>query len=148
MALKTYEKTIDGFKFYVQKFPAKRGNRILYRVAKAVGPSLLQMASVEGSADISALGGVIQGLFTNMNESEFETLYTDLLLDVNVQCPKSEFPEFEEKILGLVQGVNCFDQVFSGRYLMLFTLLRFVFEVNFGDFTGALAKILRGQGAA
>lgn len=140
MAIKTHETELNGFTFYVTEFPARKGLKIWYRVVKAVGPSLLQLASVDGSADVSALSGAITGLFENMSEAEFDTLCTDLLYDVNVKSPVSEVPEHEGKILGLIQGVGCFDTVFTGRYLMLFKLLRFVLEVNYGDFIGALTQ--------
>jgi hypothetical protein len=62
-----------------------------------------------------------------------------MLIGTSVKCPEEQVAQYGEKIVGLVEGVKAFDEVFSGRLVLLFKLLREILEFNYGDFIGALA---------
>ena len=119
----TQEKTIDGLRFAVTQLPAMKAFRTLNRIGRALGPALAKglgaLKGKLGDASVEALGGAATELFARLSDDELEALTRELLTFCTVDG-KPLMPQF--------------DLVMQGRMGTLLKLLRFAFEVNYGDF--------------
>jgi len=132
--IKTEEKEIDGLRFSVTQLPGMRGLRMSVRLGKLLGPALARAAGAAtgglASLDVSKLSGAVDALFEHLTEDEIESVTKALL----------------ESCLVTIEGktgplMPMFDTVMGGKVATVYKLLRFAFEVNFGNFFGGLAAL-------
>jgi hypothetical protein len=145
-------KTIGGRDYTVSQLPAMKAVKVLHRIGKALGPALARAFAALGGKNAGAnlleidLSGIdagefaeaIAGLFRDLPEAELEKLIRDLL----ETCTVTD----EEGKTGLL--MKTFDVSMQGRMQDLFALLAFAFEVNFGNFSAALAAFVPKRRAA
>lgn len=126
--LECKEKTIDGHEYQVTQFPAMHGMKIAVSLAKLLG-SGLSGALGSGSAekilemDVSAIAN---GIFEKLDEDETPKLVLRLLS--NTHRDRKEMNE------------NNFNTAYAANYGELVKALKFVLEVNYGGFMGALEQ--------
>jgi hypothetical protein len=144
--LKTQERTIDGVKFTVGQLPAMRSMRLLNRITRVASPALAKATAAlkQGSTlkpgtladlDLGALGGAVEALFHKLPDDELEHITRELLAT-------ALYHDLKTNEAGEV--MPAFDALFQGRLSLVFRLLAFSFEVNYGDFFG----VFRGLAAA
>lgn len=125
--LKTETTVIDGEEYTLSQLPAMRSLKLFSKLAGILGPALAKaggLAGTDGSADLGALAELVGMLAAKLPGEELEAITNDLLwnlrrgtLDV---APKKGF-----------------DLAFAGKATTVFKLLRWAFEVNYGDFFAA-----------
>lgn len=129
--LKSESRIIDGAEYTVQQMPAMMAVRMSARLSSIFAPALAKAAgAAQGKVssllevDISSLAGALETLMARINEDELADI-TKKLLHVlrrdGIDITKS------------------FDVAMAGQVMTIFKLLHFAFEVNYGDFSGALA---------
>lgn len=132
--LKTKEKSIGGHVWSVTEFPGRAGLRYGTRLARLLGPAFAQ--AVDGTEKDSKksllereikLGPAIEALVLRMDEGEVERLIMDLL-----SFTRCDGEELKPAV---------FDKVFAAKIHLLFQVLMFVVEVNFGGFTELAGNI-------
>jgi hypothetical protein len=130
----TKEKTIDGRNVMVVQFPGRRALFFKTRLLKLIGPAIAQMFTgknpLETEVDFSVVSKALDKLSERLNEDEFVKFVLDLL-----QCTRLDGKE----ISGAV-----FDEEFAGNLLLMYKVLWFTLEVNYGSFFGqsGIGKIL------
>jgi hypothetical protein len=136
MALEPKSKTIDGIRFVVTPFPAREANRILITLTSYFGRPMASLAALflrgDGSAPpdadgdelptaaIDALGDAVRMLFQELDEDKADALVTRLTSRTTAN--------------GQPIADAVFDVMFMGRLKLLYRVLAFVLEVNYGDF--------------
>lgn len=129
--IKTQSVVIDGDTYELTQLPAMRAMKLFARIGGVLGPALAQAApaaSAKGvlGMDIGLLGGAIESLAAKLTPEELEVITKDLLWSLRKN------------------GKDCtgsFDVEMQGKIMTVFALLRFAFEVNYGDFTDALRRL-------
>jgi len=124
---------IDGHQYQVTQFAAMTGLRYAVRLVKIIGPGLGKalggVDSLAGlmEADLSdaGIGGMVQALTDNLDADGTPRLILDLL-----SATHRDNKEMTETV---------FNTVYAGNYGELVKALKFVLEVNYGGFFGALA---------
>ena len=126
-------KTIDGFEVIVQPFPATKALKLLTRLINQVGGAVgATLSGVEGELSLNAtlnkelIGSVIDALSSKINEGTVE-LIKELMDGVHINNEKQNF-----------------DLFFTRRYGLLFKILRYVLEVNYGDFLSSMKTVASG----
>ena len=125
--LESQDVDLDGHTFHVNMLPATKALEVLRRISRALGPSLAAVVAASngatiGAIDISTVGPAFTTLFDRLDEAELKYL-TKAFLET-----------------ALVDGDPLWrqiDTVFMGKTFSLMKLMRFAFEVNFGDFFAA-----------
>lgn len=128
--IKTQTTTIGGVRYTVQQLPVTRALRLSAKLGGILAPALAKASkSVAGTnldniagLDISLLGDALETLMMKMTPDELEFCTKELLYVL----------EKDGKDIS-----RSFDTEFCGELLTVFKLLRFAFEVNFGDFFDA-----------
>jgi hypothetical protein len=125
--IETKEKTIDGHEYQVTQFPAMQGIRNAITLAKLFGSSI---GGAIGAGSVSEvmnmdISGMVAGIFEKLDETETTKLILKLLS--NTHRNRQEMNE-----------VN-FNNAYAANYGELVNALKFVLEVNYGGFMGALA---------
>lgn len=128
----TQERTIDGMKFTVTQLPAMKGLRTLNRIGRVLGPAFAKVAGASGSGnvtdmDLSKLGDAVEALFERLTDDELEQLTRELLAQATCDG-KLLMPQF--------------DLILAGKVDVILQLLRFAFEVNYGNFFAGLAGMV------
>jgi len=142
MSKRSEERQIGGQTWMVTQFVATEGLAIMARLFKLIGPTIGKAVAAVPSASIGGTGGFL--------DMDVKALNTTVLGDA-VEALASRFDENE--VVSLVKRMLAdvrvngsevmpqFDLVFMGDYPKLFSVLRFVLEVNYGNFfAGANAK--------
>ena len=144
MGLTPQTQTIDGHKWTVCPFPARRAIQLKVRLAKALGPAIAEL--------IPALGALGKGDPTP-DDSAPEAKDKE---EVNIDAALSAFPkamdalaqnlgeeQFTQTILDLMQlssrddtaiSETYFDAEFAGNYGEMYRALWFILKVNYSDF--------------
>lgn len=121
--IETREKEIDGSTYSVTQMTARRALRMQARLLKLLGPaaSALFVAATKDlkSADDS-IPKAIAYLGENLDEKTFDSLVMELMAGV-----RKDNHELTPATI---------DMEFAGDLNTLFLVLKFVLEVNFGDF--------------
>jgi hypothetical protein len=132
--------------YYCEQLPAWEQFLLLPRITSAIGPALAKLAGGNAKGlmdlDLSELGPALEKLFERLNPMEQEGIARALLKTVNFEGVDEE----GKKVGGSL--VAQFDTAMQGRMLDVFKLLKFVFEVNFGSFSAALAPFIKRAGAS
>ena len=136
-------KEIDGLTFTVTQFPGGRAARIWARLVKLIGEplgALVQGFAASGSASLNAIpdiSGTVKKLVDNLDAPTFEGLVKELLASTAVQ---GVGPDGNQRAGNLSEN-NLFDAVFAGRMALMFKVIAFVLQENYGDFFGMFAAL-------
>jgi hypothetical protein len=142
MAKRSEERQIGGQTWMVTQFGSTEGLAVMARLFKMVGPTIGKAVSAIPTGTIGGTGGIldmdvkamnmamlgeaVEALASRLDEHEVVALVKRMLADVRVNGAEV-LPQF--------------DLVFMGDYPKLFSVLKFVLEVNYGNFfDGANAK--------
>jgi hypothetical protein len=120
--IQTKSRTIDGIETNVTQFDALRACTLIPRLGKILAPV---------AGDIEALGPELGALFTRLEGDELRALVCDLLVGTTVVADGAV------RDLSRADNINA---VFSSRLGVMFKVLAFVLEVNFGSFFGGSAS--------
>jgi len=136
--------TIDGHKWTVCPFPARRAIQLKVRLAKAVGPAIAELLPALGAMpggkdadkgadkdapkdadkglglDLSVMPKVISALASNLGEEESVQTILDLMA-LSSRDDTAISPDH-------------FDNVFAGNYGEMYKALWFILKVNYADF--------------
>lgn len=150
MSIQTKEKTIDGVRYSVTQFPARRGLHMKVRLARLLAPSLGPLLSSLGKTDLrnaakllnaeidpGMVGKAFGSLFQTADPDDFINLVMQLLADT-----RREGHEIDEAL---------FDREFAANYGHLYKVLAFVLDVNYSNLLkagGELADIMNLSGGA
>lgn len=125
-------KTINGHEYTVTQFPAMHGLRMAVRLFKVVGPGLGKALSAGSLTDLmskdlgdGSLGDAISALVGNLDADGTPQMILDLLSSTHRD--RREMTQ------------NEFNTAYAANYGELIEALKFVLEVNYGGFFGALA---------
>ena len=129
----TKEKIIDEHNVMVTQFPGRRALFFKTRLIKLVGPSVAQLftgKSLDINMDFSIVAKALDKLAENLKEDEYVKFVLDLL-----QCTRLDEKEIND---------STFDNEFAGNLLLMYKVLWFTLEVNYGSFfgQGGIGKIL------
>lgn len=139
MPIETEEKTIDGRQVMVTQFPGRRALTFKTRLLKLLGPSIAQMFSgvktdksniLDSDFDLSIISKACEKLSETLDEDEFVKFVLELL-----QCTRLDGKEINDAV---------FDIEFAGNLVLMYKVLWFTLEVNYGSFfgVGGIGKIL------
>ena len=130
--LKTESANIDGSTYEVTQLTPRRAMRLSVRIGKVLGPALAKAsgaAKAGGDTDISAFGDAVATLFDSLTPDELEFVSDELLYSLTRETDGKKLSASGAK----------FDLVMAGESVMtIYKILRFAFEVNYGNFTSAL----------
>ena len=136
--IETKEKEIGGMRFTVSQLPAMRALKTLNRIGRILGPAFAKASGASkggdlGGTEIAAFADAIHILFDKLTDEELEGL-TRALLDTATVDGKLLMPQF--------------DTVMSGKVEVILQLLKFAFEVNYGNFFNAVRGLVSQAPAA
>lgn len=148
MGIETRNKTIDGVRYTVTQFPARRGFQLKIRLARllapALGPTLggFEAAKLAKLVDADINPGMVGKGFAALFESADPDDIMDLVMTL-LSDTRRDGHEIDEAL---------FDREFAANYGHLYKVLAFVLEVNYSNLLrvgGGLASIMRqsGEGA-
>lgn len=134
---KTYSQDFEGVRVKTTLLPATKGINVLSTFGQLAGPALAQVALSAGGADdeatdadnrvaLAGLQVAIEALFAKLDEGKVQRWLRDCLDGTEVV----ETTDQGETVtpIGAV-----LDDLFAGRYLLLFRIAKWVFEVNFRE---------------
>lgn len=126
--VETREVELDGdTKITLVQLPSMRAIKLLPRLGRLIGPALSALASGNlMDANVAALGGALDEVLQRLTADELESLIRELL--GNAKCGGKDL-------------MPVFDNVFRGRTLQVFVVLKHALDLNFGDFSAALAGL-------
>lgn len=124
--IESKERIVNGAKYYVSQFPARRALKLQIKLIKLLAPSLF--TSLDGykgnilDADIGNLsfGRAAEMLVNRLDEHDLENLIMELF-----SMTRREGKEITPQL---------FDLVYAGNFGELFQAIAFVLEVNFASF--------------
>jgi hypothetical protein len=131
LGLKTAKRDIAGMEVRTTQFPALRAMGLLTTLGRILSGSAGKLASVAGGStsigdlDIGSAASAIGALFEQVDATEAQQIAKDILAQTSVVT--------DEVIEDLAQK-GAIDRVFSGSLLVMFKVMAFALEVNFGDF--------------
>lgn len=125
--IESKEKIIEGAKYYVSQFPARRALKLKTKLIKLLAPSLFTAAGnykggniLDADLGSDTLGKAVSMLVERLDENDLESLIMELLC-----MTRREGKEITEQY---------FDMVYAGNFSELYKALYFILEVNFGSF--------------
>lgn len=130
--LKTDTCVINGATYSITQLPAMRGMRLFARVARFLGPALGKLGvsgQKAGGVSEEVLGAAVEALFERLAPDEFEAVLTEFFWSL-----KRDGRDVAPKASG-----SQFDLEMAGQLVTILQLVKFAFEVNFGNFTAAAA---------
>jgi len=134
MAIETRKKTIDNVEIAVTHLPARTAMRLKIKLVKLLSPSIGQIFGGLGKVskntslldleiDMSLVSTAIEKLSERLDEQEFENLIFEILA-----CTRLDGREID---------TGCFDTEFAGNLNLMYKIIWFTLEVNYGSFFGA-----------
>lgn len=132
--IETREIEIDGATYSVTQLPARRALRLQAKLMKLLGPAVSEIfiaSAKNADTEDSSIPKALKLLFDQLDEANFDILVMELLQG----CRKNNM-ELRAEIV---------DLEFAGKLNTLFMLLKFILEVNYGDFfqDGGIIKLLQ-----
>jgi hypothetical protein len=127
--LKSQTCTIDGSEYTVQQLPAMKAQRLFVKIAGILSPAVSRLANgrkITSIADLnlSVVGDALGVLGDRLTPDEYENIVRQLLYSVT-----------RKDLDGKLQDISkSFDIEFAGEMVTVLKLVRFAFEVNYGDF--------------
>lgn len=128
--IKTQSTNIGGVKYTVQQLPVTRALRLSAKLGGIIAPALAKASKSVSGMSLESLGGLDVALFGDA----IETFMTKMSPDELEFCTKELLYVLEKDGKDISRS---FDTEFCGELMTVFKLLRFAFEVNFGDFFDA-----------
>ena len=142
MALETKEKDIDGYAVTVTALAGWRAYRLKHKLFTLFGPVILKglsgIADSKKGLDLSVIDKQVDiGKFVSALDDLFEKLTEDKYVAITKQILVSTFVNNLD-----VSDENNFNDVFSQKMDLIYKVMYFTLEVNYGSF---LALIGTGQ---
>lgn len=130
MSRKFETRSIGGLEVRCNQFEVLKIGRLGTRLGKSVLPAYLALASFKMSTDVKELAIVLEQLFSELTEEEFERTVIDLLAGTAVtktddKGTQRQFPMLKK------EDINA---VFEGDFASLMEAVALSIEVNFGPF--------------
>lgn len=126
-----HEKIIGSHTYCVTPLPAGLGMKVLARIAKALGPAIGRVATVNDALG-SAVGLGLSAAIETLDPADLDATCRDFAKYTTVSTASG----------GMVPLDKCFDLHFAGEYLELAEWLAFCGEVNFAPLLeGLKAKV-------
>lgn len=144
MGIEAQTKIIDGNGVYVLPLLGETAALVFYQLQKCIAPAIIQaIGAIKGAADrdkdkkldikkllgadidIASLSNAIDSIHEKMTATEWLSFLKTTLSRTTVN----------DRAVG---DKAHFDEVFSGKILLLYKVLWFSLEVNFGDFFAAV----------
>ncbi len=120
---RTEERRIGEHTYSITQFSGTKGLKMFTRLVKLIGePAAMMFDKGESEMSGEVLAPMIKALASNIDESIVENLVKDLL--EGVRCDGKEIQ---------------FDIHFAGNFGELFSVIRAVLEVQYGNFLSGLA---------
>jgi hypothetical protein len=134
MELKTETKIIDGLKFYINQFPARKCIKLEKKTLTYIAPMLNILEgikSLDSDIDLSKIAKCIQEVLMNISEEALEQFITEMVENTTVEISG----ESGKKLTLILADMNNFDKVFIGKNMTVYKLLIEIMRVNkFGFF--------------
>jgi hypothetical protein len=140
MGIESQTKIIDGNSVYVLPLLGETAALVFYQLQKCIAPAIVQALGAlklssgskidvkkifDSDIDIASLSGAIDSIHEKMTAAEWLSFVKTALSRTTVN----------DRAVG---DKAHFDEVFSGKILLLYKVLWFSLEVNFGDFFDAV----------
>jgi len=128
--IQTKEKLIDERSVSVTQFPARKGLKIKLRLAKMIAPGFASATGIlsnglDAEFDSKALSYAVSQLVDNIgNDATVDFIVLELM-----QGTRLDDKEINNAI---------FDMEFAGNYGLLYKIIGFILEVNYGSFFESL----------
>jgi len=112
-------------KVEVAAFPARKAIKIQIKLARFIAPLLANIDTSDTSKITQSLNSstIASALKGSLDEEKIEKLILELL----------EVTTIDNKVIGTGNEPQ-FDIIFAGEFGLLFDVIKFVLEVNFGSF--------------
>lgn len=134
MALEMQTRKIDERDVNCTPHKARAGARLLARLVRHVGPALSKLRGIDvkniKDADIADFGPAVSGLFETLTPDEFDSLSVEILSRCSIAMPDDR-GQLKLHDLSKPAGI---DDAFSGELKLMFKVMAFALEVNFGNF--------------
>lgn len=130
--LKTQTKEVDGFSVTSTQLDVWRALRLFTRLGKIVSPALAQAKDVSVFSDIRQLAPAFAELFSQVDGDVAEDLARTMLESTLVVVDGKQIPLNSREMIMMA---------FNGRLETLLAVMKFSFEVNFGDFWQGVARL-------
>lgn len=142
MAVKTRDTTIDGHTVKVTQHPGRRALRLKSRLVKLLAPSIgtiIQQKVEKGKnlldqeVDMTKIGEAVIALADKLDPDDFENLILEILVSTRVD--------------GKEINEAAFDDLFAGEMSLMYKVVFFALQTNFGDFfvSGGIGNLLAQQ---
>lgn len=141
MQLKSEKKEIDGLKFEIIQFPARKSLKLEKRTLTYLAPmlSLLEgFSSLDNNIDMVHVAKSIQNTLLNLDEEALESFIFAMLETTNIYTKNANG---QEQILK-INNPEIFDYIFIGKNITVYKLLIEVMRVN----KFAFFELLAGSG--
>jgi hypothetical protein len=124
------EETFDGIRVRVQMLPAMKAYLLLPRYAVALGHAASKLGQVSDllDASVGAMGAATMALFEKLTPAELDSITRELMSTATI-----DGEAFDKAV----------DLKFRGKILTLLKVVRFAFEVNYGDFLDVVRGFLK-----
>lgn len=128
--IQTKNKTIAGRDIMVTQYPGRKSIEIKAKLFKLLGSSLVRLFSGTEAFDLSSLSSAIDIFIDKLNPKEFTAFVLELL-----QSTRIDGKEITDSV---------FDTEFAGEMSLMYKILGYTLEVNYGNFFGeaGIGKIL------
>jgi hypothetical protein len=135
MAIKTETRIIDGSQYLLAQMDAKRAFKLIPRIGHVIGPVLGKAGTLKGGnlsdVDVSVLGDIVGLLFERLTPEELEFITGEMLYSLRRDGRDAS-----------ATGAR-FGQEMAGEVVTVFKLLRWAFELNYGDFFAVAPALLK-----
>jgi hypothetical protein len=127
-------KQIDGHNISVTQFPGRRALALKTKLIRLLGTPIAKLIAdvkkIDADMDLSKMAGAVEALVSNLDEKDFVPFVLEML-----QCTRIDGKEINDGV---------FDLEFAANLSLMYKILWFVLEVNFGDFfdKAGIGKIL------
>lgn len=127
---KTETKKLGDLDFKTTQLPAMKAFALLAKLARVVGPAISALSGLDPDTELDLAGSGLISALKSLDPKEAEGLVLDILSGTEVIIPDAT----GGRALSLAKQANI-DLVFTGKLRMLFQVVGFALQVNFGDFS-------------
>lgn len=130
MSLKTEVRELDGIKFHINQFPARKCKKLEIRTIKILAPllNILEgVKSLDSDIDMGNITKSIKEILMNVDEDVFDQYMMDMVESTTAEIPNSK--DKEQKFFYL-KDEKSFDFVFIGKGTTIYKLLVEIMKVN------------------
>jgi len=135
LELKTKTVEIDGMKFHINQFPARKCIKLEKRTITYLAPMLTMLdgfKSLDDEIDFTKIIKGVQEVLMNLEETALEQFIFDLLEYTAVEMKNADGKSVSSSMLTkeTTTGQTIFDVVFIGKNITVYKLLFEVMKVN------------------